>query len=104
MRPTAPTVAGIRRDAQGGHASKSATVRRPDMKESTGGSAGQADPDVGQGTSIKLDLGEAIKAAVARMPRGPGDTGHSVVVEEISYTDGGIVGPALHVRVRSRGM
>lgn len=62
----------------------------------------RSDESEGHGTSLKLSLAEAIQSAVASMPRGPGDLGHSVVVEEISYTDGGIVGPALHVRVRSR--
>ena len=62
----------------------------------------QADSSEGRGTSLTLSLGEAIQNAVAGMPPGTGDTGHSVLVEEISYSDGGIVGPALHVKVRSR--
>jgi hypothetical protein len=55
-----------------------------------------------EATSLTLSLADAIQAAVAKLPAGPGDTGHSVVIEEISYSDGGIVGPALHVRVRSK--
>jgi hypothetical protein len=73
-----------------------------DMAGADSNSEQSQDPTVGTGTSLALSLGEAIQSAVSGMPPGPGDTGHSVIVEEISYSDGGIVGPALHVRVRSQ--
>jgi hypothetical protein len=71
------------------------------MTESQDAGAKVGDRQIGEGTSIKLSLGEALQSAVEGLPVGPGDLGHSVVVETISYTDGGVVGPAIHVRVRS---
>lgn len=59
-------------------------------------------PGEATGTSLTLSLGEALGRAASQLEPGPGDTGHDVKVEEISYTDGGIVGPALHVRVSDR--
>ncbi len=53
----------------------------------------------GQGTSLSLSLAEALVSAAQDVAPGPGDTGRAVRVKDIWYTDGGIVGPALHVSV-----
>ena len=52
-----------------------------------------------QGTSLSLSLAEALISAAQGVPPGPGDTGRAVRIKDIWYTDGGIVGPALHVSV-----
>lgn len=66
----------------------------------TAGPSDAAAPPGGYGTSLSLSLPEAITTAAQHVPPGPGNVGRSVRVTEIWYTDGGIVGPALHVRVQ----
>lgn len=53
-------------------------------------------------TVLGHDMGAAMAAAARLVPPGPGDTGRAVKVDEIMYSDGGIVGPQTTVRVSDR--
>jgi hypothetical protein len=49
-----------------------------------------------------INLEEAISRAAAQLPRPHPNVGVDMVIDDIWYTDGGIVGPVLHVRGRPR--
>lgn len=63
--------------------------------------ASQADGEY-VATVLGQDIGAAMAAAARRVPPGPGNLGRAVKVDEITYSDGGIVGPQTTVRVSER--
>lgn len=54
------------------------------------------------GWSRAIELEEAIAHAAAQLPRAHPNVGVNMKVEEIWYTDGGIVGPMLYVKGRPK--
>jgi len=61
-----------------------------------------SDGSVAGWSRAPINLEEAITRAAAQLPRPHPNVGVAIVIDEIWYSDGGIVGPVLHVRGRPR--